>query len=311
MMKKQFQYSGKTGIAPSNGFKKKRLADLVVNIGNACEFSCSYCYVPDMPFHQPSIKELLRQGHRREQFSNYRHTFNVIKTVKKDLEKISPDDTSVVLFCTTCDPCSNAVHTQTTIQASKLILEKSNLQIRILSKSDNILDVAKALADYKDRVSYGLSTGTCLDEISRSIEVSASPIKDRVAALHWLQDHGYHTFGMICPVLPSEVGRVRELLGQIRPEFCDNIWVEAINDKGRSLTNTLAALTSSGLDWHSYALRNVIKGKDSWRKYTQDLYRAFSHELGRKNSVKKLHFLQYTTKADRDYWSVASHAVCL
>jgi len=311
MTKTPFRYNSKTGIAKAEGFKKKGLADYAVNIGNVCEFACSYCYVPDLPFQHPSVKELLAQGYNREEISNYRDRDNILATVAKDLKRISPDNTSTVFFCTTCDPCANAEHVKMTTAAAKLILSQSKLKVRILSKSDRIVDAASELSEYKDRVFYGLSTGTCLAEISRSIETNATPIKNRIAGLHWLQDHGFRTFGMICPVLPSEKGRVKELLDQVRPEFCEDIWVEAINDKGYSLTNTLAALEKFGLDWHSYALKGVMGSKDKWRQYTKELYVAFERELWKRGSFDKFHYLQYVTKADRDFFSLKRCAVCL
>lgn len=265
-----------------------------------------------MPFQHPSVKKLIKQGYERNQFSNYRHAGNVIATVQKDLKKFPPEDHGTVFFCTTCDPCATAAQTKTTFETAKLILSKSNLQIRILSKSVRIIDVAKALSDHMDRVSYyGLSTGTCLDKISKSIEGSASPIKERVATLHWLQNNGYRTFGMICPVLPSEKGRSKELLHQIRPERCEDIWVEALNDKGTSLTNTLIALQKSNLDFHAYAIKGIMESKDHWRKYTQELYLGFRRELRKQNMLHKLRYLQYTTKADVNFFMPKQGAICL
>lgn len=311
MSKKQFSYKGKTGFAETEGFKKKGLADYACNIGNICIFSCSYCYVPDMPFKHSSVKELIEAGHDTRQISNYRDHDNLLDTVTKDLKKISPDDTSTVFFCTTCDPCATSDHTKITTALARLILSQSNLQVRILSKSSKIIEVATGLSDFKGRVVYGLSTGTCLDEISKSVETNASPIKERVAALHWLQDNGYRVFGMICPVLPSEKGRVKELINQIRPELCEDIWVEAINDKGSSLTNTLAALNNSGLEWHAYALKSIMDDKNHWRRYAQELYTAFEREFERRGMLKKYHFLQYVTKADNTFFSVSRYAICL
>ncbi len=311
MAKTEFKYTANTGIAVTPGFQKKGLAKYAVNIGNVCHFGCAYCYVPDMPFQHRSVKELLNLGHCLDQISNYRHPANVIKEVTRSLKKISPEDQGTVFFCTTCDPCATEPHTKTTVEAARLILSRSTLHIRILSKSAKIVDTAKALSDYKDRVSYGLSTGTCLDEISKSIEGNASPIKERVAALHWLQDHGFRTFGMICPVLPSEKGRVKELLDQVRPEHCEAIWVEAINDKGTSLTNTLTALQHSDLDFHAYAIKAIMQNKDQWRQYTQELYLGFRRELRKQNMMHKLHYLQYTTKADINFFMPKQGAVCL
>jgi len=307
----QFQYAANTGIASSKPFQKKLLADHTVNIGNACSLGCSYCYVPDMTFKHKSLKNIENKGYTLRQISNYRNHSNVVSTVTRDLKKNNLKENETVFFCSTCDPCASAANVKTTIAAAKLILQGSKSQIRVLSKSDRIIDVALVLSHYKDRVIYGLSTGTCLDEISNSIEGNASPIKERVAALHWLQNNGYRTYGMICPVLPSEKGRVKELLDQVRPENCEAVWVEAINDKGTSLTNTLTALQHSDLDFHAYAIKAIMQSKDQWRQYTQELYLGFRRELRKQNMMHKLHYLQYTTKADINFFMPKQGTVCL
>ena len=53
-------------------------------------------------------------------------------------------------LCTTCDPCATSEHTETTRQVIKLIMENSNLHVRVLSKSIKILDLAEALYEWKD-----------------------------------------------------------------------------------------------------------------------------------------------------------------
>lgn len=311
MEKMQFCYKSKTGIAPTEGFKKKRLAQYSVNIGNVCGFGCAYCYVPDMPFQHQSVKNLLHQGYEIGGFSNYRESDDLLGAVSRDAKKYKPGDTSTVFFCTTCDPCATLEHVEMTTAAAKIILENSDLTIRVLSKSTNIQMVAQQLSAYKARVTYGLSTGTCLPEVSRAIETNASSILERVNVLHWLQDNSYRTFGMICPVLPSEKGMVAKLLDQVRPELCEEIWVEAINDKGNSLTNTHKALRLAGLDWHAYAIRNVMENKVAWRNYSAELFLAFRKELKKRNLSNKLHFLQYATKDDLNFFVNYPEAICL
>lgn len=310
-MKVEHRYKSKTGIALSEGFKKKRLAAYSVNIGNVCGFGCAYCYVPDMPFQHQSVKKLLHQGNKIGDFSNYREFDDLISAVTKDIKKFKPGDTSMVIFCTTCDPCATLEHVEMTTAAAKVILENSDLQIRVLSKSTNIQMVAQSLSVYKERVTYGLSTGTCLPAVSRAIETNASPILNRIATLHWLQDNGYRTFGMICPVLPSEKGMVAKLLNQIRPELCEDIWVEAINDKGNSLTNTHKALIRAGLDWHAYAIRKVMENKVAWRNYSTEFFLAFRKELKKRKLSQKLHFLQYVAKGDLNFFVNHPEAICL
>lgn len=311
MNKEHFYYTGKTGIGRTKAFEKKLLAEYSVNIGNICEFGCSFCYVPSITRKQKTVRNVLDKGYELGEFSLYRERENVLDTIRKDLKRFDPEDESTVIFCTTCDPCATKEHTKTSIEAMKLILDESNLQIRVLSKSVLIKDIAKKLSLHKDRITYSLSTGTANEKISIAIEQNASTIKERVKALHWLQDHNYRTYGMVCPVLPSEIEQVRELLDQVNPKECEDVWVEAINVRGKSINNTYNRLKEADLDRHAEELKRVMGNKKEWVEYSKNLFLAFQSEMKERNQLEKLHFLQYVTRFDREFFKNKEGAVCL
>jgi DNA repair photolyase len=310
-MKKKYYYQGKTGIAHTKGFEDKLLAKYAVNIGNMCDFGCTFCYVPAVTIKQKYIQSVLKDGDCLGDFSSYRDRQNVLQTVRKDLKKFKNDDNSEVFFCTTCDPCSTQEHTETSIEAIRAIFLGSNLQVRILSKSSLIKQVAEELKDYKNRIVFSLSTGTSLPEISASIEHFASPIEERVRALHWLQDYGFRTYGMICPVLPSEIGNASQLLSQVRPQFCEHVWVEALNVRGKSLVNTYDTLMASGLNEHALELQRVMGNKENWVEYSKKLFLSFQKQLSDMGQLQKLRFLQYVSKRDREFFENQPGAICL
>ena len=177
MTNKQFLYSGKTGIARTKGFEHKLLAEYSVNIGNICEFGCTFCYVPSITLKQKTVQDVLKKGNKLGEFSSYRYRDNVLEMVKKDLRKFKKDDQSTVIFCTTCDPCATDEHAVTSVEAIKLIVNNSCLNVRVLSKSTKIKKMAEMLTLYRNRVTYSLSTGTSLPEVSKSIEKNCSKIK--------------------------------------------------------------------------------------------------------------------------------------
>src|SRR5690606_41849154 len=61
-----------------------------------------------------------------------------------------------------------------------------------------------ALDDFKDRMIYGISTGTLDDGIAAAIESGTPKPTKRIESLHRLQNEGFRTYGMICPSLPQE-----------------------------------------------------------------------------------------------------------
>lgn len=311
MSKKHFYYSGKTGIARTEGFRHKMLADYSVNIGNICEFGCSFCYVPSITMKQKTVKSILEKGYKIGEFSSYRYKDNVLHTVAKDLRKIQSNDHGTVIFCTTCDPCANLKHADISIETIKLIMEKSNLQVRVLSKSILIKRIAQSLSAYHNRVTYGLSTGTSMDEISQAIEEHVSPIRKRVETLHWLQDNDYRTYGMICPVLPSEIQNVSKLIDQVRPEYCEHVWVEAVNVRGKSLVKTYKQLNEHGLKNHADELKRVMGDKANWIAYSKELFLAFQSEMRKRGQIEKLRFLQYVSPEDKEFFQQQEGAICL
>lgn len=309
--KNKFYYSGKTGIARTEAFEKKGLAEYSINIGNICEFGCTFCYVPSVTSKQKVVRDIIDQGYKLNEFCSYRYKTNVLSCVNSDIKKIRFDDNRTVFLCTTCDPCATMDHADTSIKIIKLIVDQSNLQVRVLSKSILLKEIAKELSPYRDRVVYSLSTGTTLETISRAIEESASNILARIQTLHWLQDNNYRTYGMICPVIPSEVNNAKQLLDQIRPELCEDVWVEAVNVRGKSLVNTYNKLTATGLEEHAEELKRVMGNRSNWIEYSKKLFFGFQGEMRLRGLLNKLHFLQYVSKYDRAFFEGQPGAVCL
>ena len=287
--------------AESKGFQKKELADLACNIGNICQFGCSFCYVPAIVRKQKNVQEVLHEGYGWDEISHYRTKENVMKCVEKDLRKIRPDDKRTVIFCTTCDPCATEEHADITSSAILLIMKRSNLQVRVLSKSTLIFDIAKELDEYRDRIVYGLSTGTVRPEISACIEGNASPIEERLETLNLLQEAGYRTFGMLCPILPSEMPHLEKLVKAINPDRCEHVWAEAINVRGKSLEKTRDQLKQCGLDTDAQLLEDVMEDRDIWRGYSKDLYLMVRQELEKRGASDKLRYLQYVIREPDDF----------
>jgi len=308
---KSFQYQGKTGIGRTKAFEKKGLGEYSVNIGNICEFGCTFCYVPSVTMKQKVVKNIIDDGLNVDEFSLYRDKTNVLKTVSSDIEKLKHLDNKTVFFCTTCDPCAIPEHMQTSSEAIKIIMEQSKLKVRVLSKSILIRRLAESLTKYNDRILYSLSTGTSLADISKAIERNASPIKARVKTLHWLQDNGFQTYGMLCPVIPSEIEKVDELLEQVRPEQCERVWVEALNVRGKSLIKTFNKLRDAGLEEHAIELKRVIGDKEEWRRYSKNLFIRFQMEMEKRGLLDKLMFLQYVSSHDKKFFQSQKGAICL
>ena len=309
-----FTYEGKTGIAETKAFQKKELADFACNLGSICPFGCTFCYVPTVTLKQKYVQNILKQGYQWDEVSLYRTKDNLLRCIERDLKKIGRDDNRMVIFCTTCDPCPTEKDADITTSAIRLIMESSNLQVRVLSKSILILEIAKALDKFKDRIVYGLSTGTFRDEISACIEGNTSSIRERIEMVKVLQESGYRTYGMLCPILPSEMPYLDKLVDAIEPGKCEHIWAEAINLRGKSLVRTRDKLKSCGLDGDAHSLEQVMGNKENWRNYSKELFLNVRAELEKRGASDKLRYLQYVTGEPKEFtqfFESESGALCL
>ncbi|MBW2663538.1 MAG: ParB N-terminal domain-containing protein, partial [Deltaproteobacteria bacterium] len=312
--KHAFTYDGKTGIAESKEFKKKLLADLSCNIGCICEFGCTFCYVPTITTKLKYVQAVLKEDYKIDEISLYRSKDNVLNTVNRDLIKIQPGDNREVIFCTTCDPCATEEHADITTSAIKLIMESSDLQVRVLSKSVLIMDIASELEGFRDRITYSLSTGTIRPEISACIEGNASPIEERIKTLNQLQADGFRTYGMLCPILPSEMDKLDILIDKINPKVCEHVWAEAINVRGKSLVETREQLIECGLTEDAEAIGDVMGNKESWRNYSKELFLNLQAKMKKRELLHKFRFLQYVKKEPTEFKKFFGNqegAVCL
>jgi DNA repair photolyase len=197
------------------------------------------------------------------------------------------------------DVAANIDLARETIEACKIILQLTHWQIRLLSKSNLLPLIARELPP--DRMIYGVSSGTLDDNLARSFEQGTPLPSKRIASLHWLQDSGYRTFGMICPSLPQREydAFAHEIRDAIRAEKCEHVWAEVINVRGESMTRTVAALRAGGFDWYADALEQT-RNRDVWETYARQTFTAHSKVYPR----GKLRFLQYVNTKTRSWWKV-------
>lgn len=298
-------------------FAEKLLCDgLILNPGDACAYNCSFCYVgsmlrylapPVLRAHEEKTGECLefsaaviRRGNATE----------VLRTqlLKRSGGRKFPDDEDhrVVFSSSTVDVAANMELLRETAGLCNLILEHTAWQIRLLSKSHLLY---KLVADgmipeqYHHRLIFGFSTGTVNDRVARAIEKGTALVSKRIESLHWLQENGFRTFGMICPSLPQEDYRrfSEEACEAIRVDRCEHVWAEPINVRGESLVKTLAALKFAGLDDEADRLAAVSgagHGK-AWEEYARQTFLAHTRNI----PPYKLRFLQYIDRKTADWWS--------
>jgi DNA repair photolyase len=183
-----------------------------------------------------------------------------------------------------------------TIHALRLLLEKTEFRIRILTKSGIVVtsQYINLLKAHRDRVVVGLSIGTLDNSWARAVEKRATNPTKRLDALASLQAEGIPTFGMLCPVFPDvlEEGRLDALVDAIRPDVCEHVWAEPYNDRGNWQTVRDAYPKGSvGYQWFERMFGG--KGKEGWSSYATELYQRLLVKAKKDGWVHKLRYLLY------------------
>lgn len=305
--KPRFLTNSNSVLNLKSGFDHKLLCDgLTFTAGQACAYSCTFCYVENLLKAMPNLRRLREERNLRweemvidisDAATKVRHTL----TRRGQPRFNNPDDRRVIFGSPLVDVAATMEQIRVTVQICTAILELTHWQIRLLSKSSLLRQVAERIPEqYKNRVIYGLSTGTLDSELAASFEIGTALVSKRLETLRWLQEHGYRTYAMICPILPQPdyAAFAAEVAEKMDIAACEHFWAEAINVRGESLTRTSQALRAAGYDRYAELLEHVSTNEDAWEEYARATYDAIASVVPR----EKLRFLQYVTKATRPWW---------
>lgn len=302
-----FYAPAKTVLNLNSGFRHKLLCDgPTFSAGSACTYSCSFCYVPDLMQKSPHMQGIEAKHHEVV----VRRT-NAIELLRKQLTTAKgkpkfpdPSDNRVLYASPLVDVAGNVELMNETIEACKLILDLTHWHIRLLSKSNLLPKIAEALAishpDAKNRVIYGVSTGTPDDDLAKSFEQGTALVSKRIQSLHWLQDNGFRTYGMICPSLPQRNydAWAKTMHDMIRAEKCEHVWAECMNARGESFERTVQCLRAAGYSQEADDFTDVTKDEPSWEAYSRTTFEAHAKLY----KPRQLRFLQYVKASTKEWW---------
>jgi DNA repair photolyase len=297
----------KTIITMKSGFQEKLLCDgPTFSAGDACAYSCGFCFVE---------AQLARLGRVAEVLDGSGKPFSEIVIRRKDtLHTVvrqlcsknntplfaDPNDKRVIYASPFVDVAANMELVAETTEICRIILKLTNWQIRLLSKSHLLPKIALALEEYKARMIFGVSTGTLDNKLAASFEQGTALVSKRIQSLHWLQDNGYRTFGMVCPSLPHTdyLNFSNDMVAALRIQYLEHVWAEVLNVRGASMIRTIADLNARGYADEANRLKAVSTDKFLWEEYAQATFLAHCQTVPR----TKLRFLQYPSSQTLAWW---------
>jgi hypothetical protein len=306
--KARFEIHSKSVINDKSLFEEKLLCDgLTFTAGHACTFGCTFCFVPGMLWGNKRLNHIKRTRGENiiVEIADAPMRAREFLTTGGDPAKPrfkDPNDRRVIYGSPLVDVAGTMEQVKVTVGICLEILQLTHWQIRLLSKSALLMQVARKIPDqYKGRMIYGFSTGTLDSDLAATFEIGTGKVSKRLEALKWLQDNGYRTFGMLCPILPQT--DYSEFARQVAatPEFdrCEHIWAEVLNERGGSLSATSQAIRKAGWIEEADLLDTVAADKETWKEYAEQTFLALSKVI----PADKLRFLQYTSKkAEFERW---------
>src|ERR1017187_1854905 len=328
-----FDVPSKTVLNLQSLFRDKLLCDgPTFTAGTACVYSCAFCYVPDMFRKQKHFLAKHGVSGRHEHIVVRRE--GAVDVLDRQLHepkaKALWDKPLTIYSSPAVDVAGNMELARESVEMCKVILELTHWDIRLLSKSNLLPQIAQMLEKQydehltptlsppgaerekttaKQRVIYGVSTGTLDDKLAAAFERGCPLVSKRIESLHWLQDNGFRTFGMVCPSLPqwkpgadehhAYLEWASEMAAAIRADRCEHVWAEVINLRGESFTRTEKALRGAGFGAMADELLRVSRDKAEWEKYAQATFLAHAGVAANRG---KLRFLQYATKSTGNWW---------
>lgn len=202
----------KSVINFKSGFGHKLLCDsLTFSAGSACQYSCTFCYVTDLMRKSPHLESVRKQhaaSHPDE--PTPAHSKIIIRrkgvldalrsqlTLRGQPRFTDPSDQRVIYMSPLVDVAANRELTDETIEICKIILKLTHWHIRLLSKSNALPTIARRLdaepsLRAKERMIYGVSTGTLNNRLAASFEQGTALVSRRIESLRWLQDNSFRT----------------------------------------------------------------------------------------------------------------------
>lgn len=315
-----FEVPSKTVINMDSGFKAKLLSTgPTFSAGMACPYICKFCYVPAVLGKQkPWLEKNGVTGEHEEIVIRRKDALAIAEKQLNALPVSESRHPHMIYASPHTDVAANMELVEETIKICELILDWTEWDIRLLSKSNLLPKIAIELKNHhrfynlglaKSRVIFGVSTGTLDNNVAKAFECGTPLVSKRIESLHWLQDNGFRTYGMICPSLPVLVHghlkkdalylqQAREITNAIRHQRCEHVWAEVINLRGKSFTNTVDALGNAGFKELAAELERVSGDRQAWEEYARLTFEAYKEIV----SPNKLRFMQYTRPATREWW---------
>lgn len=289
-----------------NNFQHKSLSAWSYNIAVGCKHGCRFCYVPETS----AVKQkpnLLRYGVADPDAEwgeyvlvrswNEKAFLNSLKRAEEtsmtELNRRWPDGNRAVILCSTTDPYQvlKAGDAETTKRlnaqlrllvrrALELILERSTLNVRILTRSPLAVEDFDLYKRFGHRLLFGMSLPTLNDGIRELYEPGAPGVQGRLKVLEQAKKAGLHVYVAMAPTSPecdeADMRATLKAIAQLKPV---TVFHESIN---------LRADNVGRIDRHAQKLKDAGRLKVNFCAGTFNDESLTAYQLWQLQTVERL-----------------------
>lgn len=301
-------WSSPAVIAPNN-FVYKSLSNWAFNVAVGCSHACRFCYVPSAA--------TIKQGPKLAQYgvkdpdaewgeyvllrpwgeSKFLASLKTAQTTPQSLLK--RDGNRAVMYCSTTDPYQIIHHADPDRQRTlskharhlvrrslELIRDRSDLNVRILTRSP----LAKADFDlfksFGDRLLFGMSLPTLRNDLAKVYEPKAPAPSQRLAALHAAHEAGLNVYVAVAPTYPEcDEEDLRATLQAVAELDPVTVFHEPINIRAENVERIRAQAELVGVSLKT----DVFETRESWQDYAVSALGTVERLAGEIRIADRLH----------------------
>lgn len=314
-----------------NNFKYKSLSNWSYNIAVGCNHACRFCYVPSSSVNKQKkqlkpygIAEpdaewgnyVLLRGWNEKLFRNSLKRAQALKA-----EELNLDGNRAVIFCSTTDPYQVLVTTGDTERqkllnglrrnlvqkALQIILDESDLNVRILTRSPLAKEDFELYARFRHRLVFGMSLPTLDDDLRRLYEPNAPGVQKRLETLKLAKDKGLHVYIAMAPTSPEcqeeDLERTLKAIKELEPI---TIFHEPINLRAENVERISVHAGKLGVKFNRRPLL-----KENWPAYALWQLHAVERIAKTVGVHEQLHLWPDKSLGSRAKWNQARRTVNL
>ena len=268
-------------------FVFKSLSNWSYNIAVGCEHGCTFCYVPSVStiklagplkirlgVDNPDAEWGHYVGLREWRESEFRNS--LMKAEGTPRELLKADGNRAVLFCSTTDPYQvisardgktqeyQMLRRKLVREALVMILERSTLNVRILTRSPLAREDFDLFKRFGKRLMFGMSLPTLDHRLAAVYEPFAPHPLKRLETLELAKSKGLNVFVAMAPTFPEcEASDLLATLGAIKQLDPMTIFMEPVNIRAENVSRIKANGIQEGVELCS----DVFDTPERWGEY--------------------------------------------